>query len=146
VLIQPTFTMAVVLFVVSTSPGLVRAQDEVIGFKMPSNNIYCIVEPPYENHPATDLRCDIQKMAPTPKPPKDCDLSWGDAFAIAQDGNLGSRICHGDTTKDDSLPVLAYGKEWAQGGYKCKSETSGLTCTNAKGHGFKLSRAVQQVF
>ncbi len=129
------------------SPRPANAQSEPIGFKTPSNNIYCMVEPPYEGHPVSDLRCDIQQMTSSPPlAPKNCPLSWGDAFSIAQGGNTGVRICHGDTTRDDALPVLAYGAAWNQSGFICKSATSGLTCSNAAGHGFMLSKAVQNIF
>jgi Family of unknown function (DUF6636) len=139
--------LTVFISVVSMLPSDGEAQSGVVGFKMPSNNVYCMLEPPYQGHPGTDLRCDIEQMTSKPLPtPKDCPLSWGDAFAIAESGDEGVRICHGDTTRDDALPVLPYGAQWNKAGYLCKSETSGLTCTNAKGHGFMLSRALQQVF
>ena len=35
--------------------------------------------------------------------------------------------------------VLAFGKSWLAGGYRCKSERSGLTCTWGK-HGFSIGR------
>jgi hypothetical protein len=128
-------------------PAPRASAQSLMGFKMPSGNIYCIIEPPYEGNPASDLRCDIQQMSSKPPPaPKDCPLSWGDAFAVAQDGNAGTRICHGDTTRDESLMTLAYGTQWNEGGYLCKSATSGLTCTNAAGHGFMLSKATQKLF
>ena len=97
----------VTVFVASMLPSVGQAQSGVVGFKMPSNNIYCMLEPPYQGHPGTDLRCDIEQMTSKPPPtPKDCPLSWGDAFAIAESGDEGVRICHGDTTRDDELPVL----------------------------------------
>ena len=121
------------------------AQSE-LGFKMPSRNIYCIVEQADDTQP-TDLRCDIQEMNNRmPAPPPNCPLSWGDAFSITHNGSSGQRVCHGDTTKNDDLPVLAYGSVWNESGFTCKSQTSGLTCTNARGHGFSLSRASQQTF
>ena len=121
------------------------AQPE-LGFKMPSKNVYCIIEEGEGSQP-TDLRCDIQQMNnPMPTPPPSCPLSWGDAFSITQSGSSGRLVCHGDTTKNDDLPVLAYGSVWNQSGFTCKSETTGVTCTNGRGHGFSLSRASQWVF
>jgi hypothetical protein len=106
-----------------------------------------MLEPADENNPVSELRCDIQQMTSKPPPaPKDCPLSWGDAFTVAQGGNMGVRICRGDTTKDDELPVAAYGTEWNQSGFLCKPAISGLTCTNSKGHGFMLSRSEQKLF
>ncbi|HXW64499.1 MAG TPA: DUF6636 domain-containing protein [Burkholderiaceae bacterium] len=133
--------------ILAVSTGLANAQSAETGFKTPSGNIYCVIEPPVDNHSVSDLRCDIMQMtSKAPPAPKNCPLSWGDAFAITQDGNLAIRVCHGDTVKNDELMVLAYGTQWHQGGYSCGSETTGLTCTNAKGHGFSLSKAVQKLF
>jgi hypothetical protein len=113
------------------------------GFKMPSNNIFC--QHP-DQDPASALRCDIfQVMAPPPRP-ADCDLDWGDAFEVSAADARGARICHGDTTRDDTLPVLNYGAVWNMHGLTCTSESTGLTCLNARGHGFRLSKALQQVF
>ena len=147
VMVHRAILVAILASAAGLLPRLANAQSNPVGFKMPSNNIYCMLEPADENNPVTDLRCDIQQTtSKLPPAPKYCPLSWGDAFAIAQDGNIGVIICHGDTTKDDDLPVAAYGAEWSQSGFLCNSATSGLTCTNSKGHGFMLSRSVQKVF
>jgi len=140
---------AIVVSVVSIAAFLpsIAAAQTASGFKTPSNNIFCIIEPADESQPDSDLRCDIQQMSSKPRPiPKDCPLSWGDAFSIGQNSNSSIRLCHGDTTRNDELMVLPYGSEWNQGGFSCKSQTSGLTCVNRKGHGFMISRAVQKVF
>jgi hypothetical protein len=122
------------------------AQDPA-GFKMPSGNVYCQIEPGYDGHPQSDLRCDIMQInGQFPHPPADCDLSWGDAFAISERGRSGIRVCHGDTVRNDELPVLGYGATWNEGGFSCMSSPTGVTCTNSGGHGFSLSRAVQRVF
>jgi hypothetical protein len=126
-------------------PGGASAQSQP-GFKMPSNNVYCIIEQGADGQSASDLRCDLQQTSSRRPPPGDCPLSWGDAFSITADGDRGRLVCHGDTTKNDDLPVLPYGEHWDQDGYSCKSETSGVTCVNGAGHGFMLSRAVQRVF
>jgi uncharacterized protein DUF6636 len=146
VMIHCAILVAVIALVANSLPRLAHAQAEM-GFKTPSNNIFCIIEPPYENHPDSDLRCDLQQMSSKPPPrPGNCPLSWGDAFSIGQNANMSVLVCHGDTTRNDELGVLAYGSEWKQGGFLCNSEATGLTCVNAKGHGFALSRAVQRVF
>jgi hypothetical protein len=137
----------VVLAMLATvaAPCCASAQTE-LGFKMPSKNVYCIIEPADGSQPA-DLRCDIQQMNnPMPAPPRDCPLSYGDAFSITPNGASGRLVCHGDTTKNDDLPMLAYGSLWNEKGFTCRSEMSGLTCTNARGHGFSLSRANQRTF
>jgi hypothetical protein len=113
------------------------------GFKTPSNNIFCQYS---EQDPASALRCDIFEVRELPPRPAHCDLDWGDAFAVTATDASGGRICHEDTTRDDTLPVLTYGAVWNMHGVTCTSETTGLTCLTARGHGFRLSRALQEVF
>jgi hypothetical protein len=48
--------------------------------------------------------------------------------------------------QDNGLPVLPYGQSWQRAGLTCLSEQSGVSCRNARGHGFTLSRAAQRVF
>jgi hypothetical protein len=113
--------------------------DESVGFKTPPKNVYCVLEESW-------LRCDMkQATRPTPARPPGCSLEWGDAFVIEPDSRLGYRLCHGDTVADDALPALSYGSTWNQGGYSCRAEQTGLTCTNSIGHGL-LSRNNQKVF
>jgi hypothetical protein len=115
------------------------AQGGPSGFKSPSGNIHC-------QHFDGEVRCDIAQLSgPIPPKPRDCELDWGRAFAVATDSRSGARICHGDTAMDPSLPVLAYGSVWRRGGFTCTSEQTGVTCSNALGHGFSLSRAVQRL-
>jgi hypothetical protein len=110
------------------------------GFKSPSGNIHCQYFEP-------ELRCDIAQLsAPAPPRPRDCDLEWGQAFAVSAGSRSAVRLCYGDTVMDDRLPVLAYGSVWRRGGLTCTSEQTGVTCSNALGHGFSLSRAVQRLF
>jgi len=139
-------TLATLVAFLAPSVPIHAGAQTGLGFKTPSNNIFCIIEDPYGNHAVSGLRCDLQQQNSMPSRPKDCPLSWGDAFSISQNGNFGVRICHGDTTKYDELMVLPYGSEWKNRGFSCRSQPDGLTCANAKGHGFMLSRAVQKLF
>ena len=142
--IHRTLALAAALGALALAGGA-RAQDEQ-GFKMPSNNVYCIIEDADSGQPM-DLRCDLQQMSTRPPPPpRDCPLSWGDAFSITPGGARGQLVCHGDTTKNDDLPTLAYGAVWNHAGFSCASKMTGVTCTNARGHGFSLSREAQKVF
>jgi hypothetical protein len=137
--------MAAAVAIVATAPRPADAQDEQ-GFQMPSHNVFCIIEQGDGSQP-TDLRCDIQQVTTkAPKPPKSCPLSWGDAFGINASSNVGYLVCHGDTTRNDALPVLAYGANWSVDGFTCQSATSGVRCVNGKGHGFQLAKAKQTVF
>jgi hypothetical protein len=134
---------AALLFVVLATP----AAAQLDGFKTPSNNIFCIVEPPFEAGQVSDVRCDIMQMqGRAPRPPRDCEFSWGNAFSISENGNSAERVCHGDTTRNDELMVLPYGAEWQHGAFTCRSELSGVTCRNARQHGFTLSRSSQKLF
>jgi hypothetical protein len=114
--------------------------DEPTGFRTPSNNIYCQID-------ESVLRCDLRQASGVKPPrPRDCDLEWGDAFIIEQNGLSGYPLCHADTVANDALPILSYGSIWEREGYTCKSEEAGLTCLNGMGHGFSLSRSSQRVF
>jgi hypothetical protein len=81
-----------------------------------------------------------------PDKPGDCELNWDDAFLVADNGDFGMRICHSDTAKDDRMTVLHYDRMWKQGAFTCKAQADGLTCTNANGHGFLLSKSLQRLF
>lgn len=124
------------------------AQYVPVGFRSPSNNIHCQFDDGSDNSEASaSIRCDIRQIANRPPPrPRDCDLDWGRGFEIAGKADVGARICYGDTVMDDRLPVLLYGQSFQRRGLTCKSEPGGVTCINAKGHGFQLSRNAQRVF
>jgi hypothetical protein len=113
-------------------------------FKTPSQNINCAY---YDFNGTPEVRCDIRDYTPTGhKRPADCDLEWGDSFVIGPDAESGSPICHGDTVISPDAETLAYGESFARGGIVCSSAKTGLSCENKKGHGFRLSKARQEVF
>jgi hypothetical protein len=122
-----------------TDPRPIPTPDEPVGFKTQSGNIHCQVD-------ERVLRCDLKEMSTRPRRPRSCDLEWGDAFVIEQNGQSGYRLCHRDTVVNDELLPLSYGNSWSQEGYTCKSEQTGLTCMNSTSHGFSLSRGGQKVF
>ena len=136
-----------VLFVAAWAAA--AAQEALVGFRSPSNNIHCQF---HGNHEGSDdaaaaIRCDIMQISNrAPSRPRDCELDWGQAFEISRKAAAGARICHGDTVMDDRLPALPYGKTWQRHGLTCTSKQGGVTCVNAKGHGFDLSRGAQRVF
>jgi hypothetical protein len=118
----------------------------VDGLRTPSNNIVCTVQDPDDNV-VGELRCDTRTFRPTKlRSPKDCHLGWGDAFSISENGGFGERICHGDTIMHEGVMVLPYGETWQHRAFTCRSKASGLTCFNARGHGFSLSRSSQRLF
>jgi hypothetical protein len=128
--------------------GLVSGADaqEFLGAQTPTHNIHCQAAPPSQDQPTPELRCDIRnKTTRSPRPPRNCPLSWGDAFALDPTGP-GRLLCHGDTVANPENPVVLYGTQWRAYGFTCTSQTSGMTCVNGEGHGFALSRASQKVF
>lgn len=112
-------------------------------FISPSRNIGC-----YGDN--TSVRCDIRTTSATPpKKPPNCRLDWGSAYEVNRRGR-GHGLCVGDTAlpaPNERAPVLRYGHTIRLGnGLKCTSRRTGLTCRNAGGHGFTLSRAVIRLF
>ena len=122
--------------------GGASAEYRPIGFQMPSKNVYCQFFA--LDGPAT-LRCDMMQIDVQPRAPFPCEGDYGRAFEMTARGRA-ERICRGDTLYDPSLPALAYGEVWQHGGFTCRSEQTGLTCFNAMGRGWSLSRARQEVF
>ena len=118
-----------------------------LGFKTPSGNIQCMFFDSVEARDPPSLRCDMADMTnPIPPKPSSCDLDWGGAFYVSQESKRGERVCHGDTVFGESVEVLPYGSVWQHHGFTCLSEQNGLTCFNAKRHGFALSRSSQKLF
>ena len=138
-----TITFAgIIILAASVSPRI--AAQSLVEFKMPSNNIYCMLETPYNDD---GLRCDIREVTDSlPPQPASCQFAWGKSFEITPNGSVGTRICVSDAVYDPTFPTLAYGMQWNQGGVGCKSAETGLTCTNAAGHGFMISKEVQKLF
>jgi len=42
--------------------------------------------------------------------------------------------------RHDRAPILAFGKAWRSGAYRCTSQPAGVTCRNRSGHGWSLGR------
>ena len=115
------------------------AQD-MDSFRSPSGNIACGY---FEGF----LRCDIAETSNgLPARPAVCDLDWGKAFEMSADASRAGRICHGDTVLDPFAAVIPYGGGWSQGGFTCLSSERGMSCRNAQGAGWDLSRATQTLY
>lgn len=129
------------LLLATASPASAQGAD---GFQSPSGNIFCMY---FADADGQSLRCDIRETSNrAPAAPADCDLDWGNAFEITARSRRGVRICHGDTVQDPGLPVLGYGLTFNRGAFVCTSDRSGVSCSNARGAGFRLSRAEQKLF
>jgi len=111
------------------------------GFRTPSDNIHCMADV-WDG--TAELRCDIRdNTASAPPAPVDCDLDWGNAFAVLGAARPAVRICAGDTVMNPDYPVLSYGSRWEQHGFTCSIATDGVTCANRHGNGFFLSKKNQ---
>ena len=100
-------------------------------FIMPSRNIACGGDTRF-------LRCDILHHSwHAPKKPRSCDFDWGGAIGMTRRGRVKFQ-CVSDSMFNNH--VLKYGRTWHNGRFTCRSRTTGLRCTNAAGHGFRVSR------
>jgi len=136
---------ALIAALAALGPVSVQAQD-FLNAQTPSHNIFCQAESAGPDSPQPSLRCDIeQKATRSPPIPRDCPGDWGDAFGLDPTGP-GHLLCHGDTVQNPSAYVIPYGTQWRAYGFVCTSQTSGLTCVNAAGHGFSIARASQKMF
>jgi hypothetical protein len=117
------------------------------GVKTPSQNISCFYVP---QRPTThgNLLCTIKQAAYTRSLQARCiapptGLDWH-GFTLS-DTKRGELLCAGGLMYDGrdtpAFVTLAYGKTWRHRGLTCTSRVTGLTCTNAHGHGLFLSRA-----
>ena len=117
--------------------------DELHAFRSPTGNIACL----FAVGDTVEVRCDLRDLNRSfTTPPKDCDLDWGDSFAVASGDARGSLVCHGDTVMDPGAEVLDYGSRLFFGDVTCLSEKTGMTCQNGQGHGFTVARRVQRLF
>lgn len=117
--------------------------DDYFGFQSPTGNIHCAM---YTFDGTAEARCDLREYTPSyTRRPAGCDLDWGMAFAVGASGK-GVLACVGDTVRDPGNPVLPYGEAVSLGGISCVSAKTGMTCTNAEGHGFSVAKAKQKLF
>jgi len=121
----------------------VAAAAELRHFQSPSGNIRCIIDAPVGNFARCDLGVDSQTYT---ERPATCDGDWGTSFGVLANGP-GFLNCVTDAIgAPEEHPVLPYGDEIAVSGITCRSEPTGMTCTNTNGGGFVVRRAEQRVF
>ena len=114
------------------------AQSGVVGFQTPTKNINCTV---YTDLAPRTLECMVSTyIGKVPKQPADCELDWTPQADLGTTGRASLFACRGDTSWWVDAPVLAYGKTFRNGAFTCKSEKTGVTCTNGSKRGFKVSR------
>lgn len=120
------------------------AHADVFTFETPSENIQCDVG---LGGGGSDIHCTIIVInGPSPFPkPGNCTSDWGHDFYMNNRGPV-SVGCQPLNTNKDGWDKAEYGVTGEFGGFTCHSATTGLRCSNEDGHGFFLSRAVQNVF
>ena len=132
---------ALTLFALATPAFAMDLQS----FRTPSDNIHCMF---ITDGGATSVECELRSrtnVKPAQPQPADCDLDWGNRFALDAKGKAGM-VCHGDTLITPDAPVVGYGGQATVNGITCQSAETGLTCKNRNGRGFSLSRAKQKLF
>ena len=137
--------IAAAALVLTSAAGPSARADSLTPFHTPSGNIHCLA---IEGDEGAMMDCEIIQITRhtlTRKRPADCDLDWGSSFSVGPTGKAGLG-CVGDTVMMPDAPVLGYGDSVDAGPFTCTSVKTGMTCMNAQGHGFTLSRARQQVF
>jgi hypothetical protein len=119
------------------------AKADIIEFRSPTGNINCIM---YSDPSGATARCDLTELKQSyTKRPAGCDFDWGHSFAV-DDGGKGYLACVSDAVGNQGAAVLRYGQAVSLGGISCVSAENGMTCTNAKGHGFSVAKAKQKLF
>lgn len=92
------------------------------------------------------LRCDLTSKATGTAPkPAWCEFDYGLYFGLTPRGKA-RRLCVSDTPMDPSFETLALGGTWKRREFTCRLRASGLRCTNARRHGFRLTRTKQTLF
>ena len=119
------------------------AQAEVQHFQSPSGNIQCVIAEIEGDFVRCDLGVDRQSFTDRPA---NCDGNWGRSFGVTETGP-GFLNCVTQAIDAPNEPVvLPYGVALELEMITCRSETTGMTCTNAEGGGFSVRRAEQRVF
>lgn len=138
---KPVLTFCLAL---SLAAPAAHAQDFLFSFRSPTGNIHCLIGDLAEGGGA---QCELVNLTPSyTKRPADCDLDWGHSFLVEAGAARGEVACVGDTVRDDGSFELDYGGTMKHGEITCTSERTGMTCVNATGHGFSISRGQQRVF
>jgi hypothetical protein len=111
------------------------------GFRMPSKNIACAyIADRSAGGPL--LRCDLLSGL-RPEPTRACDFDWGAIFMRPR--KKARAGCISDTVYDKRAPILAYGRTWSRGAFRCQSARKGLTCRSGT-HGLFLARQSWRVW
>ena len=121
--------------------GQTLTPDGVGEFTSPSGNIAC-------NISQFGASCWIgEKEWSIEQPTHDpfcAESDWGNAVDVIAEGTFFS--CYTDFGWPIDAEPLAYGDRMRVGEFECASAENGVTCTNAVGQGFRVSRATVNTF
>ena len=131
----PSVAFVALGFVINSS---VMAQDAMVGFHMPSQNIWCN----YDARGTKALECDVIQRAWKDWAPREQvdGGTMGKRFEIKQTG-LATAVNSSDTMKGTNGFTLHYDSKLSFESITCNSSTLGLTCTNKTGGLMHLNRS-----
>ena len=134
--------LAVVLVIAASAATAANARVfSFPGFRTPSKNIACAYVAK-RSLGGPFLRCDLLSGL-QPEPAKACEFDWGGV--LMRPRKKAHPSCISDTIYDKRAPILAYGRTWSRGAFRCQSARKGLTCRSGK-HGLFLSRQSWRVW
>lgn len=126
---MPRFARVALAAAALTLAAPAAAQAEIAPFVTPSKQIFCA----YISDGGGQIRCDPRFL--------------NDRGFLLTTSGKARKIKITDTIADPEAPVLAYGKTFRRGPFRCTSRRAGLTCEHrSNGHGFFLSRERQRVY
>ena len=137
---------ALSLFNAFAGMSAAQAADDVIQFRSPSKNIYCVGVNSKTEGGSVD--CELitrTNGAPLMPKPEDCDLEWGNRFYLGSAGEA-SMGCTGDTLREGNALEFSYGEGLDRYGIHCTSSEQGIECINDDQHGFKISKGKQKIY
>jgi hypothetical protein len=137
----------------TTRPQPVEGTFKYGYFRTPSGNIHC--DWGYGGNSRAWVRCGIRSGLKPPPPSRGPGCEQRPWFEMNPTGRprLGPSICPGEDEGDagpfsggQTAKVLGYGRSWIGARMRCASAFDGLTCRNASGHGWFLSRTRSRMF
>jgi len=126
------------------------SDDGYFDFASPSKNILCAYSPPRPDMPAS-VFCQIMQFTSTLPGYSDPDgimdrCDYPNSFQVQDNAAKANYYCDGPMGFSNRTVILNYGSVFLRGNLSCRSEVSGMTCTNRAGHGFSIAKARQSVF
>jgi hypothetical protein len=94
----------------------------------------------------SSVRCDIAaRVWSPPAKPSSCQLAWGQGLAVGPSG-AAHFVCAGDSALDPGGTVVPNGADDEVGSVSCQVRYFGVTCFDAAGKGFSISRTGYTTF